>query len=137
MDEAGVTAKFGVGPASIPDYLALVGDSADGFPGLPGWGAKSAAAVLARWVHVEDIPGDPGEWEVGVRGAAKLAATLRGAFDQALLFKELATLREDRTLLTSVEALRWTGPSAGFAGVCEELDAPGLARRAWALAESR
>ena len=78
IDEGGVVAKFGVGPTSIPDYLALVGDSADGFPGLAGWGAKSAAAVLARWRHIEDIPGDPADWDVTVRGAAKLAATLRG-----------------------------------------------------------
>ena len=77
IDEGGVVAKFGVGPTSIPDYLALVGDSADGFPGLAGWGAKSAAAVLARWRHIEDIPGDPADWDVTVRGAAKLAATLQ------------------------------------------------------------
>ena len=137
VDEQGVVAKFGVVPASIPDYLALVGDSADGFPGLPGWGAKSAATVLARWEHVEDIPEDPAAWEVTVRGAPKLSATLRASFDAALLFKELATLREDRTLVGSVEELRWTGPTEAFAGICDELDAPGLARRASALAEGR
>ena len=137
VDEGGVVAKFGVGPASIPDYLALVGDSADGFPGLPGWGAKSAATVLARWAHIEDIPADPAGWEVAVRGAAKLAAVLQASFDDALLFKELATLREDRTLLGSVEDLRWVGPTGSFPGICDELDAPGLARRAAALAEGR
>jgi len=137
VDEPGVVAKFGVGPASIPDYLALVGDSADGFPGLPGWGAKSAASVLARWEHIENIPEDPARWDLSVRGAAKLAAVLRASFDDALLFKELATLREDRTLVDSVADLLWAGPTESFAGVCDELDAPGLARRAAALAEGR
>ena len=96
IDEAAVEAKFGVPPGSIPDYLALVGDSADGFPGLSGWGAKSAGAVLARWLHLEDIPADPDAWEVTVRGAPKLATTLREDFDNAVLFKDLATLRVDR-----------------------------------------
>jgi 5'-3' exonuclease len=136
-DEGGVVAKFGVGPASIPDYLALVGDSADGFPGLAGWGAKSAAAVLARWIHVEDIPPDPSDWELTVRGAAKLAATLQASRDDAALFKDLATLRVDRSLLGSVEELRWRGPTGDFARVCAGLDAPGLGRRAEALAATR
>ena len=133
IDEGGVVAKFGVGPTSIPDYLALVGDSADGFPGLAGWGAKSAAAVLARWRHIEDIPGDPADWDVPVRGAAKLAATLRECRDDAALFKDLATLRIDRSLLGRAEDLRWRGPTSGFARICEEIDAPGLGRRAEAL----
>jgi 5'-3' exonuclease len=137
VDEDGVVAKFGVGPSSIADYLALVGDSADGFPGLPGWGAKSAAVVLARWKHIEDIPAQPADWDVIVRGAPKLSATLRESYDDALLFKALATLREDRTLLGSVDDLRWTGPAEAFPRVCEELDAPGLTRRAHALAEGR
>jgi len=137
IDEDGVVAKFGVGPVSIPDYLALVGDSADGFPGLPGWGAKSAAAVLARWRQLEDIPPDPADWEVRVRGAAKLAVTLREHRDDALLFKQLATLRVDRSLLARVEDLRWRGPTSDFARVCAGLDAPGLARRAEALAAAR
>jgi 5'-3' exonuclease len=137
IDEAGVAAKFGVGPASIPDYLALVGDSADGFPGLAGWGAKSAGAVLARWTHIEDIPADPAAWDVTVRGAAKLAATLQASRDDAALFKELATLRIDRSLLTGVDALRWRGPTDDFAAVCAALDAPGIARRAEALAAAR
>jgi 5'-3' exonuclease len=137
IDEGGVTAKFGVGPASIPDYLALVGDSADGFPGLAGWGAKSAATVLARWHHVEEIPPDPGDWNVAVRGAAKLATTLQECRDDALLFKELATLRIDRSLLGRVDELRWRGPTDEFAEVCAALDAPGIARRAEALAAAR
>jgi 5'-3' exonuclease len=137
IDEAGVAAKFGVGPASIPDYLALVGDSADGFPGLAGWGAKSAATVLARWGHIEDIPADAGDWDVTVRGAAKLATTLREGREDARLFKELATLRIDRGLLAAVDELRWQGPTADFAAVCAAMDAPGIARRAEALAASR
>ena len=106
IDEGGIVAKFGVAPTSIPDYLALVGDSADGFPGLPGWGAKSAATVLARWEHLEAIPPDPADWGVTVRGAAKLAATLQERSADAVLFKELATLRIDRALLRHVEDLR-------------------------------
>jgi 5'-3' exonuclease len=137
IDEGGVTAKFGVGPASIPDYLALVGDSADGFPGLPGWGAKSAATVLARWTHIEDIPADPGGWDVTVRSAPKLAATLQEGRDAARLFKDLATLRIDRSLLGQVDELRWQGPTSDFAQVCADLDAPGIARRAEALAAAR
>jgi 5'-3' exonuclease len=137
IDEVGITAKFGVGPLSIPDYLALVGDSADGFPGLAGWGAKSAATVLARWRHIEDIPPDPGDWDVTVRGAAKLATTLREGQREARLFKELATLRIDRSLLGQVEELRWGGPTDEFAELCAAMDAPGIARRAEALAASR
>ncbi len=137
LDEGGVTAKFGVGPPSIPDYLALVGDSADGFPGLAGWGAKSAATVLARWRHIEDIPADVDDWDVVVRGAAKLGATLQEGRDLARLFKDLATLRIDRSLLGQVDELRWQGPTGDFAEVCAALDAPGLARRAEALAAGR
>ncbi|HWF16038.1 MAG TPA: 5'-3' exonuclease H3TH domain-containing protein [Acidimicrobiales bacterium] len=137
IDEDGVVAKFGVSPASIPDYLALVGDSADGFPGLSGWGAKSAAAVLARWVHLEDIPADPDGWEVVVRGAKKLATTLRDGFDNALLFKDLATLRVDRALLENVDELRWDGPTDEFGQVCARLDAAGLAKRAETVATYR
>ncbi len=137
VDGAGVVDKFGVGPASIPDYLALVGDSADGFPGLAGWGAKSAAAVLARWGHIEDIPADPADWDVAVRGAAKLATTLLEGLDDAALFKDLATLRIDRSLLGRTEDLCWRGPSAEFARVCAEIDAPGLGRRAEVLGEAR
>ncbi len=137
IDESGVEAKFGVGPASIPDYLALVGDSADGFPGLAGWGAKSAATVLARWTHIEDIPPDPAAWEVTVRSASKLATVLEECHQEALLFKDLATLRIDRSLLGSVEDLRWRGPTSEFARLCDDMDAAGLARRAEALAAAR
>jgi 5'-3' exonuclease len=137
FDEAAVTAKFGVPPTSIPDYLALVGDAADGLPGLPGWGAKTTGAVLARFGHIEDIPGDPSRWEVPVRSAPTLSATLRDGYDNALLFRHLATLRVDRSLLTSVDELRWRGPSADFPAVCDVLDAPRLASQAEALAASR
>jgi 5'-3' exonuclease len=137
LDEAGVVAKFGVPPSAIPDYLALVGDSADGFPGLSGWGAKSASTVLARWGRIEDIPPDPGAWEVTVRGAAKLAATLQEDHDNAVLFKHLATLRLDRSLLPSVDDLRWAGPTDAFVDVCRSLDALGLVKRATKLAADR
>jgi 5'-3' exonuclease len=137
IDEAGVVAKFGVPPSSIPDYLALVGDSADGFPGLSGWGAKSAGAVLARWGHLEDIPADPADWEVTVRGAPKLATTLQEGFANALLFKELATLRIDRALLADVSELHWSGPTADFVDVCARLDADALPKRADALSAQR
>jgi 5'-3' exonuclease len=136
-DEAGVAAKFGVGPASIPDYLALVGDSADGYPGLPGWGARSAATVLARYGHIEQIPASPGEWAVPLRNRPALAATLRDQRRQALLFKDLATLRADRSLLEGVDRLRWTGPTELFAEVCSRIDARGLATSAARVAAQR
>ncbi|HUS63849.1 MAG TPA: 5'-3' exonuclease H3TH domain-containing protein [Kofleriaceae bacterium] len=110
MDEAGVAERFGVGPASIPDYLALVGDDADGIPGLPGWGAKGTAAVLARYGRIEDIPDDVARWEVKVRGAAGLAAALAGARGDAALYRRLATLRTDAPLgVTGVAGLAWRG----------------------------
>ena len=109
FDEAGIVAKFGVSPASIPDYLALVGDAADGFPGLAGWGAKSAAAVLARYGHLEAIPADPRAWNVRVANPGKLAEVLKRDWDRALLFRTLATLRTDFTLFDDVETLRWKG----------------------------
>jgi 5'-3' exonuclease len=137
LDEDGITAKFGVAPASIPDYLALVGDSADGFPGLPGWGAKSASVVLARWGRLEDIPENPSEWGVDVRGSTKLALTLANNADEARLFKHLATLRVDRSLLDSVDELRWQGPTEDFAAICARIDAPSLATRAEQLAVGR
>jgi 5'-3' exonuclease len=137
LDEAGVTAKFGVPPESIPDWLALVGDSADGFPGLPGWGAKSAATVLAHYRHIDAIPDAPGQWEVSVRGAPKLAAVLAAGREAAALFLELATLRIDRTLLSDVEQLRWRGPTPAFADMGPLLGAPHLMRRAEALAAHR
>jgi 5'-3' exonuclease len=109
FDEAGVAAKFGVLPESIPDYLALVGDAADGFPGLPGWGAKSAAAVLAKYRRLETIPADPREWNVNVASPAKLAQILQRDRDLVLLFRTLATLRTDIALFDDVESLRWNG----------------------------
>jgi 5'-3' exonuclease len=110
-DEAGVISRFGVPPASIPDYLALVGDNADGFPGLPGWGAKSAAALLARYGHLEAIPDDHRMWDVKVARAASLAGTLAGDRDLALLFRTLATLRTDVPVFASVDDLEWRGPT--------------------------
>ena len=117
IDEGGVAAKFGVGPASIPDYLALVGDSADGFPGLAGWGAKSAAAVLARWHHVEEIPPDPGDWDVTSVAPPSWRRPCARVVEDARLFKELATLRIDRSLLGRVDELRWRGPTERVRGV--------------------
>ena len=105
-DEFGVTKKFGVGPESIPDYLALVGDTADGYPGLPGWGAKSAAGVLARWKHIENIPADWRSWNANVKGSGQLSLTLEENRELALLFKKLATLREDIPLFSSVDELK-------------------------------
>ncbi|CAN5524789.1 MAG: flap endonuclease [Chloroflexi bacterium] len=124
-DEAGITAKFGIGPQSIPDYLALVGDSSDGFPGLPGWGAKSAATVLARWKHLEDIPASALDWEVPLRNASRLAATLDQQRADAVLFRRLAVLNhaariEDVTL--SLDDLEWHGvPRTRFTALCDEL----------------
>jgi 5'-3' exonuclease len=132
IDESGVEAKFGVGPASVPDWLALVGDSADGYPGIPGFGAKSAAAVLRRYGHVADIP-DAG-WDISVRGAGTLAATLRAQRDRAALFVDLATLRIDRSLFPDVGALRWRGPTERFEATCEHLGAAGIHARAMRIA---
>jgi 5'-3' exonuclease len=134
LDEAGVTAKFGVPPTSIPDYLALVGDSADGFPGLPGWGAKSTALVLAHYGTIERIPDSGRDWEVSVRGGPMLAATLAASRDDAMLFKDLATLRVDRSLLDDVDQLRWLGPTNAFRDVCDHIDAAPIAARADRLA---
>ena len=122
IDEAGVVAKFGIPPASIPDYLALVGDSADGYPGLPGWGAKSTAAVLAKFGHIESIPVSAQEWHVNVLNSASLAATLARERNLALLFRTLATLRRDIPLFDNVDRLLWTGPRADFDAVGQLLD---------------
>lgn len=129
-NERGVEEKFGVGPASIPDYLALVGDAADGFPGVPRWGAKSASTVLARYPHLEDIPRDDAGWEVAVRGASGLGESLRDRWDDALLFRDLATLRTNHPVFGDVSELCWTGPTAEFPALCERLGAPDLAERA-------
>jgi 5'-3' exonuclease len=122
-DETGVIQKFGVPPASIPDYLALVGDAADGYPGLPGWGAKSSAAVLARFGHLESIPGDWRDWHVNAANASALAHTLASQRDRALLFRTLATLRTDIVLFDDVEQLRWIGPTAKFPALAARFDA--------------
>ncbi len=123
IDEAGVIQKYGVSPASIPDYLALVGDSADGYPGLPGWGAKSSAAVLAKFIHLESIPKDCREWHVNAASAGALAATLCERWDDAILFRTLATLRTDIPLFDNVHQLRWNGPSSEFDAIAARLDA--------------
>ena len=123
IDEAGVIAKFGVPPASIPDYLALVGDAADGYPGLQGWGAKSTAAVLARFGHLEQIPDDWRTWQANVASPASLARTWLRDRDAAFLFRTLATLRTDAPLFESVEQLRWHGPTAAFAPLAARFDA--------------
>jgi 5'-3' exonuclease len=136
-DESGVQQKFGVPPVSIPDWLALVGDSADGYPGLPGWGARSAATVLARYQHLERIPKLAMEWDVSVRGALRLATTLAEQRERALLFRELATLRADAPIGIDVNALRWTGPRAELAVWSERLGPPSLYDRASVLAAAR
>src|SRR5450631_3880996 len=123
LDEAGVFQKFGVSPASIPDYLALVGDAADGYPGLKGWGAKSSAAVLSKFVHLESIPTDYREWRVNLANASTLADTLSREQDRALLFRTLATLRTDIALFDDVDELRWNGPTSAFAPLAARLDA--------------
>lgn len=121
-DEAGVIAKFGVPPQSIPDYLALVGDSSDGYPGLPGWGARSTAAVLARWRHLDAIPESPLDWDVPVRNAVRLAATLREQRGAAVLYRRLATLNRDAAITGDLDALAWGGvPRGAFVAFCAEL----------------
>ncbi len=121
IDRDGVVAKFGIEPESIPDYLGLVGDSADGFPGLPGWGAKSAGTVLGRYGYLEEIPAAVEDWDVTVRGAVKLAATLRDHMDDALLFRRLATLDTKAPVSAGVDELAWNGPVDGWRGVLEGL----------------
>jgi len=123
LDEAGVIRKYGVSPASIPDYLALVGDAADGYPGLRGWGAKSSAAVLAKFVHLESIPSDSREWRVNAANASALANILSRERDRALLFRTLATLRTDIALFDEIDQLRWNGPMPAFAALAARLDA--------------
>jgi len=137
FDADGVREKFGVAPTSIPDYLALVGDSADGFPGLPGWGAKSAAAVLARYERLEDIPPSGADWDVNVRGGGELAVTLREQFELALLFRRIATVETDAPTITSVAELEWRGPRPELVAMGEQLDARGLVERAVKLADRR
>jgi 5'-3' exonuclease len=123
LDEIGVMKRFGVRPASIPDYLALVGDTADGYPGLAGWGAKSSAAVLARYEHLEHIPADWRTWGVNAANPAALASTLDRERDRAFLFRDLATLRADLDLFESIDTLRWTGPGEKFVELAQRFDA--------------
>jgi len=128
-DEAGVVAKFGVGPQSIPDYLAVVGDSADGFPGVQGWGAKAAALVLSRYFHLEEIPKDWRQWDPSIRRARALSESLSAAWNDALLFRTLATLRLDVPVFDSVDELCWKGPRPEFDAYCQRMKSPDLLRR--------
>ncbi len=130
LDEPGVIRKFGVPPESIPDYLALVGDAADGYPGLQGWGAKSSAALLAKFGHLESIPADYVEWRVKVTSAPALADTLRRDWDRAVLLRTLATLRTDIALFDDVEQLRWSGPTPAFAALAARLRLPAAPKAA-------
>src|SRR5260370_14950413 len=123
LDEVAIVQKFGVSPASIPDYLALVGDTADGYPGLPGWGAKSSAAVLAKFLHLESIPKDCREWRVNTANARTLADTLCREWERAILFRRLATLRTDLRLFEDVDQLKWRGPAPEFDKLAARLDA--------------
>jgi 5'-3' exonuclease len=136
-DEAGVVAKFGVKPQSIPDYLAAVGDSADGYPGLAGWGEKAAALAFSQYPHFEDIPKDWKDWHPSIKRARALAESLFGAWDDALLFRTLATLRLDAPVFNAVEELRWNGPQAGFEDYCRRMKAPDLLRRAAASSPAK
>jgi 5'-3' exonuclease len=136
-DADGVVAKFGVPPASIPDYLALVGDAADGFPGLRGWGAKSTALVLGRYLHLEAIPDDVTAWDVEVRGARRLCAELATHRDLAARFRDLATLRTSPAVFDTVDELAWTGPRPAFFEVCARLNMPEVFTRARVLADAR
>ena len=130
LDEAGIIDKFGVPPRSIPDYLALVGDSADGYPGLRGWGPKSSSTVLAKFLHLEAIPDDSREWHVDVANAGSLAATLAAERESAMLFRKLATLRTDIPLFKNVEELRWNGPTPAFGEIAARIDAARIAPKA-------
>ena len=136
-DAKGVREKFGVSPSSIPDYLALMGDSADGFPGLPGWGHKSASTLLGHYGHLEQIPEKPDSWVVKVRGAKKLAQTLVEQREVALRFRDLATLREDAPVFDSVEQVRWVGPQANFFDLCAKMNVGRIYRRVDRLAAQR
>lgn len=136
-DEAGVVAKFGVAPQSIPDYLAVVGDSADGFPGVPGWGSKAAAATLSRYRHLEKIPKDWRKWHSSITRARSLSAALFNAWSDALLFRTLATLRLDVPVFRKVEDLRWKGPRSNFDRLCRRMKLSALRRRAMSAASTR
>ncbi|HET9742210.1 MAG TPA: 5'-3' exonuclease H3TH domain-containing protein [Terriglobales bacterium] len=136
-DEAGVVEKFGVLPQSIPDYLAVVGDSADGYPGIAGWGAKAAAAVLSQYGHLENVPKDWREWHASIRKARTLSESLFAGWNDAVLFRTLATLRVDVPVFRTLEDLCWKGPQAGFEEYCRRIKAPELFRRAVSAASQR
>jgi 5'-3' exonuclease len=136
-DEEGVVAKFGVRPQSIPDYLAVVGDSADGFPGVPGWGVKAAAQIFSRYPHLEDVPKDWHGWHPSIRRARPLATSLFNAWNDALLFRALATLRLDVPVFETVEELRWRGSGPKFEECCQRIKSPALAGRAKAAASGK
>ena len=136
-DEAGVIGKFGIKPSSIPDYLAVVGDSADGFPGISGWGSKTASAVFSKYPHLEDIPKDWRHWDPMVRRARPLAESLFAAWEDALLFRTLATLRVDVPVFSSIDDLLWRGAAQDFKQTCERINAPDLFRRARARKASQ
>jgi 5'-3' exonuclease len=136
-DQAAVVEKFGVNPQSIPDYLAVVGDSADGYPGIAGWGAKAAAMVLSQYPRLENIPRDWQEWRPSIKRARTLAESLFSAWDDALLFRTLATLRLDAPVFDTVEELRWQGPRSDFEATCRRLKAPDLLRRVTAAKPPR
>lgn len=133
-DETGVISKFGVSPASIPDFLALVGDTADGYPGIPDWGEKGAAAVLTRYAHLEDIPKYWHQWDSAIRNGRRLATSLFAAWDDALLFRTLATLRLDVPVFKMIDELRWQGPKPNFQALCESMGAADLFERATSAA---
>jgi 5'-3' exonuclease len=133
-DEAAVIAKWGVKPESIPDYLAVVGDSADGFPGLPGWGPKAASSTFSRFPHLEDVPKDWHAWDPSIRGAQRLSTVLFEQWDNALLFRTLATLQLDVPVFEDVGELEWHGPPSGFEPYCDRMQADGLYTRALAAA---
>lgn len=128
-DEVGIESKFGVKPESIPDYLALVGDSADGYPGIAGWGVKAAALALSEYGHLENIPKDWTKWPATIRGGRRLADSLFTAWDDVILFRTLATLRVDVPVFTAVDELEWKGPRPDFESFCQRLKAPDLLRR--------
>lgn len=136
-DEAGVVARFGVKPESIPDYLSLVGDSADGFPGIAGWGPKSASLILSGYGHLEDIPKSWKEWPPSIRSAFRLSTSLFNSWDDALLFRVLATLRLDVPVFESVDELQWKGPLSSFGEQCERMNSPNLLDRALSAARKR
>ncbi len=137
LDESGIVAKFGVSPASIPDYLALVGDSADGYPGLPGWGAKSSATILAKFAHIESIPASARDWHLNVMSSATLADTLVSQRKQALLFRTLATLKTDIPLFSNIDELHWSGPTPAFDAIGSLLDKAVIEKKQPASRSSR